>query len=391
MGQSQSPKRPSLAKKLQHLLIAFSVAVIVLVDGLAIYIMSISSAEVLSLATVAKMVLAGSIACGIAVALGMKWARRLVAPIEKLAEGARGVASGNFSVDLKFDSHDEIQEVGESMNAMSAKIRELFRESVEKVLLESELDVASLVQQNLLPPPILEGDRVQIYSFYQAASRCGGDWWGAFHIGDKTVIGIADATGHGIQCALMTASARGCFSILQKIAEEDPSFLDSPSRMLQYANRVVYDSTGGKIQMTFFLAVLDMEKNTVRYANAGHNPPWLFRRGGERYSLRSLVGYGSRLGEVAECAPFEEKTADLHADDLLFFYTDGLMEGRAASGDMYGKKRTRGVLEKNLQYGPRKVVDELVLDFLMHNRGTVQDDDVTIAVARILPQSPAQA
>ena len=115
---------------------------------------------------------------------------------------------------------------------MSQKISELFEESVEKVLLEGELDIASTVQQTLIPPIFYEGDGLEVHSYYQAASRCGGDWWGIFRVRNRVCIAIGDATGHGLPSALITAGARSCLSMLHRMAERNPAFSYSPNEML---------------------------------------------------------------------------------------------------------------------------------------------------------------
>ena len=71
-------------------------------------------------------------------------------------------------------------------------------------------------------------------------------------------------------------------------------------------------------------------------------------------------------------------------EDILFLYTDGLMEGKNRAGDMYGKKRTRKLVETSLQRGPEQLIRTLMSDFKKHNEGKVLDDDVTLAAARIL-------
>ncbi|MCM2280176.1 MAG: SpoIIE family protein phosphatase [Oligoflexia bacterium] len=331
-----------------------------------------------------KFVLLGAIAIGIAVLFAIFFAKTLTAPIAKLYQATKVVGEGRFDLALEVSSDDEIGELTRSFNTMSSKINELFIESVEKVKLENELDIASTVQQNLLPPPVYTDERVEIHSYYQAASRCGGDWWGTFSVRDKVIVGIADATGHGLPCALITASAKSTFTFLHQMAEGNPHFPLEPGAMLTIANRVIHDATGGRIMMTFFVAVLDFSKGRLRYANAGHNPPWLFREDKGKVVLKSLTAAGPRLGETRDLAAIEEKSAELRPGDLILMYTDGLMEGKGATGEMYGKRRMRGVVERHFADGPRKVVDGMVGDFSKHGEGVTQEDDVTIAAIKVL-------
>jgi sigma-B regulation protein RsbU (phosphoserine phosphatase) len=196
---------------------------------------------------------------------------------------------------------------------------------------------------------------------------------------------IADATGHGVASALITAAARSSFSFMNKLAQEDPEFTFSPSAMLTYTNRVIYDASLGSINMTFFVGVLDLEKMELTYSSAGHNPPWLFKKnenGG--FELKSLVAPGSRLGETRDVAEYEERVIGIAPSDILFLYTDGLIEGKNQAGVQYSKKRMRQKLEESLSGGPEAIIAALAEDFLRHNEGKALDDDITMAAAIIL-------
>ena len=200
---------------------------------------------------------------------------------------------------------------------------------------------------------------------------------------------IADATGHGLPSALITAAARSCFSVLAKLAQEDSEFSYSPSAMLSYANRVIYEASLGKIMMTFFVGVVDFRERTFTYASAGHNPPWLFKKNGDSFALKSLTALGSRLGESPEFPEGEEKVVPIAKGDILFMYTDGLMEGKDTQGEMYGKKRTRKVVESLLAAGPEALIHGLVEDFTKYNEGKALDDDITLAATQILSEGLA--
>ncbi|MGZ3687061.1 MAG: SpoIIE family protein phosphatase [Bdellovibrionota bacterium] len=331
-----------------------------------------------------KFVLLGFMAIGAAIVFAIFFAKSLVAPLQSLYEATREVAAGNFDLNLDAKSKDEIGALSGSFNVMSHKIAELIQESVAKTHLENELAIASTVQQTLIPPPHYSTDKILIKSHYQAAGSCGGDWWGFFGVDKKLAFMIADATGHGFPSALMTASARSCFSVMAKLAQEDPEFTFSPAAMLSYANRVIFDGSMGKIMMTFFVGVMDFEKMEIRYSSAGHNPPWLFKNDGSGYKLNSLTAVGQRLGEARDVPEFEEKSLPLGPKDILFLYTDGLTEGKDQAGEMYGKKRVRKMVEASLTGGPEKVINNLVADFMKHNNGKPLDDDVTIATALVL-------
>jgi serine phosphatase RsbU (regulator of sigma subunit) len=335
-----------------------------------------------------KFILLGSMAVGAAIVFAILFSKTLTAPLGRLYEATKEVAKGNFLIQLEEKGKDEIGALSKSFNTMSQKIGELIQESVKKVHLENELAIASTVQQTLIPPEDFRNRLIHIHSHYQSASECGGDWWGFFGVGNRIAFMIADATGHGLPSALMTASARSCFSVMHKLAQEDSEFSFSPSAMLSFANRVIFDASLGKIMMTFFIGVIDFDTKTLTYSSAAHNPPWLFKKQNGKYVLNSLTAVGQRLGEVRESPIFEEKSISVDPSDILFMYTDGLTEGKDRKGDMYGKKRVRKILESSLSGGPNLVIQALMNDFLKHNDGKPLDDDVTVAAMMVL--NPAE-
>jgi serine phosphatase RsbU (regulator of sigma subunit) len=334
-------------------------------------------------ALIERFVLLGAMAVGLAIVFAIVFARTMTRPINRLYAATQEVSAGNFNLELKAESRDEIGALTESFVAMSRKITQMIDESVKQAHLEKEVAVASAVQQTLIPPPMFDSPLIQMRSLYQSASECGGDWWGFFGVGHRLSVMIADATGHGIPSALITASARSCFSVMHKLAQEEPEFGFSPGSMLAYANRVVHDAASGKIMMTFFVGVIDFDAGTLTYASAGHNPPWLMKKGDNGYTLKSLIAVGQRLGEARDVAPFEEKTVEIAVGDVLFLYTDGLTEGKNLEGEMFGKKRVRKIVEAKVGEGPQAVIDGLMGDFMPWNTGKALDDDVTLAVARI--------
>lgn len=328
-----------------------------------------------------KFILLGFMSIGAAILFAILFAKSITAPLAQLYQATRQVAAGNFNIRLTTRSRDELGALSGSFVAMSAKINDLIQESIRSAHLENELAIASTVQQTLFPPNGHKTPRVSIYSHYQSATECGGDWWGFFEVGDRLAVMIADATGHGLPSALITAAARSCYSVMHKLALEDPKFAYSPGRMLSYANRVVNDAASGQINMTFFNGVIDFESGRLTYASAGHNPPWLFRKAG---GVVSLTADGQRLGESKEVPPYEEKTIEIASGDTLFLYTDGVIEGKNLEGTQYGKKRMRKLIDSVVDDGPEKVIKTLMADFLQHNGQKELDDDVTLATFRIL-------
>jgi serine phosphatase RsbU (regulator of sigma subunit) len=331
-----------------------------------------------------KCILLGIISIGGAILFGIFFSKSLTAGLAKLYEATKEITKGNFNVKLNVKSGDEIGALANSFNTMSEEIGILIKEQVRKVQLENELALASTVQQTLIPLEDHDTKNLLIHSHYRSASECGGDWWGYFEMGDKTCVIIADATGHGLPSALITAAVRSCFSLIQKMAEENFNIPLSPADMLSYANRVIYDASQGKIMMTCFLGIFDFKTNQFTYANAGHNPQWFYKKDGDTYKRESLSIPSVRLGENKDLNDIKSEVTTFHPDDLLFLYTDGVIEGTNPRGEQFSKKKVGKIVDQQVVNGPKQLINTLMSDFLKHNTESKGlDDDVTLVALKI--------
>lgn len=332
-----------------------------------------------------KFLLLGSMAIGLTVILSILFARSLTGPLAELHGATQAVAQGNFDLELHPTTSDEIAALAHSFNLMSKKIVGLIEEKVDQVKTEKEIEIVSTVQQNLIPPSLIERPFIHIASHYQAASKCGGDWWGFLESGDYFCMMIADATGHGLSSAFMTASASSCFSVIHKLATDQKHFPLTPNHLLSIANRVIHDASHGRILMTFFIGILNTKTSILSFASAGHNPPWLFRKEGDQYSSQSLIAMGPRLGESETSPQFEEVSIPLMKGDKLFMYTDGLLDATDDQGRAYGKKRAKKQLTEAINRGGNAPLGDLLADFKAHLGGKeILDDDLTMALATLL-------
>ncbi|MBI3557599.1 MAG: SpoIIE family protein phosphatase [Deltaproteobacteria bacterium] len=331
-----------------------------------------------------KFIVLGLASLGIMIMLGLFFSRRVTAPLNRLFMATAQVSSGNFKINLPISSRDEIGALTASFVAMSHKISDLVQGTADKVRVDQELEIVKTVQQNLFPPGKIQNDQLLLVNHYQSAAECGGDWLGYFRTVHRHTLIVADATGHGLPSALMTASARGCFSVLEKLVT-DNRFELNPSDMLAVANRVVFDSGQGKIMMTAAVFVFDFSTHIVSFSSAAQNPPWLFRSATDGLKQMSLIATGPRLGEAPEIAtPYEIKQMPFQKNDTIFFYTDGLLEGKNKGGVQYGKKQARKVIEEAISLEPEPLINSIMADFMTHNAGKKLDDDVTLGVLRVL-------
>ena len=255
---------------------------------------------------------------------------------------------------------------------MELELRELQR-------IEQELQVARSIQQAALPKevPTLEG--WQITPYYQPAREVGGDFYDFLELDDGRLGLVAgDATGKGVPAALVMASTR---SMLRAVAHALGS--SSPGEVLERVNDSLVTDIPPNMFVTCFYAILDPRSATLRYANAGHDLPYLRHRNGVAEELRAR---GMPLGLMPTMS-YEEKEIELNAGEAAFFYSDGLVEAHDPKGEMFGFPRLQALVA---EHGEERSLGEFLLEQLYSftGEGWEQEDDITLLT---LERAPARS
>jgi serine phosphatase RsbU (regulator of sigma subunit)/predicted ester cyclase len=250
----------------------------------------------------------------------------------------------------------------------------LEQEERERERIEQELLVARRIQQASLPKevPTLEG--WQIAPHYQPAREVGGDFYDFFELDDGRVgFAVGDATGKGVPAAFMMSAT--C-ALLGGVATASGS---SPGEVLERVNEAVLRRIPSNMFVTCFYAILDPKSGSLRYANAGHDLPYLHRNG-EAEELRAR---GMPLGLMPGMS-YEEKEMALDAGDGALFYSDGLVEAHDPKGEMFGFPRLRALVA---EHGEEESLGDLLLEALYSfvGEGWEQEDDITLLTLKRSP------
>lgn len=240
---------------------------------------------------------------------------------------------------------------------------------------EQERTTAQALQQSLLPDTLPDIPHFELAAFYEPVGdryQVGGDFYDVFAAGEsRWVVVVGDVCGKGPEAAAVTAHAR--YS-LRTEALHDPT----PATMLTRLNNVLVAHGTDRRFLTLACATVDLTGDSIRVVLAvgGHPPPVLVRSDGSAHKIESS---GTLVG-VWEQVEFENVLVELEPNDMLVFYTDGLIEAYAP---------TR-ILEPNdvahaLASSPSRkltdIIQKLEHDFL-HESGDNPRDDVVILALR---------
>jgi serine phosphatase RsbU (regulator of sigma subunit) len=242
----------------------------------------------------------------------------------------------------------------------------------ERERIEQELRVARRIQQASLPEevPTLEG--WQISPLYQPAREVGGDFYD-FNLlsGGRLGLVVGDATGKGVPAALVMSTTCGMLRAVSQALDSS-----SPGEMLERVNEALVPSIPDNMFVTCFYAILDPNSGSLRYANAGHDVPYLHRNG----TAEELRARGMPLG-LMPGMNYEEQEIVLDTGEAALFYSDGLVEAHDPQGEMFGFPRLRALI---VEHAEERSLGDLLLEDLHSfvGEGWEQEDDITLVTLR---------
>jgi sigma-B regulation protein RsbU (phosphoserine phosphatase) len=335
-----------------------------------------------------KSVFYGIFILGAAMLLSVLLARPLTAQLETLYGMTQDIAKGNFEKRVRIKGHDEVAALSDSVNDMADKIVVYMHEMKEKARLENEVQVAQLVQSSFFPSSEQTGadQQLQTHGHFEPATECGGDWWGYFDQGDWRVFFIADATGHGVPAALLTATINCCKTSLGFILETRPQFLAEPHEILRYMNQAVCGA-GKEIQVTCFVASYNRKTQEFIFSNSSQTPPLLWNGNNSELSkddFQPLIeANGPRLGQNPE-SRFESHRVTLKNHDTILFYTDGLTEAENLEGSAFGQRRLIKALTQHGKGSTVSIIEGVIEDFRVFTSQKAINDDLTAVAMKVV-------
>jgi serine phosphatase RsbU (regulator of sigma subunit)/predicted ester cyclase len=269
-------------------------------------------------------------------------------------------------------SGGKIIEEWSQANTLHTTLERLEQETRARERVEQDLRVARSIQQASLPKEVPKLDGWQISPYYQPAREVGGDFYDFFELEyGRLGLVVGDATGKGVPAALVMASAR---SMLHAVAQASDY---SPGEVLRMTNDPLVTDIPPNMFVTCFYAILDPQSGSLRYANAGHDLPYLRRRSGDAEELRAR---GMPLGLMPGMC-YEEQEVTLEAGDSTLFYSDGLVEAHDPKGEMFGFPRLRALVAEHAEEGS---LGDFLLETLYSFVGDSweQEDDITLLTLR---------
>ena len=298
---------------------------------------------------------------------------RMTQNLSSLTAGVRQLAGGDFRTRVPVKTTDEFGTLASAFNQMAADLERQQSLVVEQERLRRELELSRQIQTEMLPRTPLRSEAAEIAGISVPAREVGGDFFNYFDLPDgRLALLVGDVSGKGVSAALLMANAQATLRARLPLEFDLAKLADSFDRELDR-------NTPSSVYLTLFIGILEEHGRVLRYVNAGHNPQFLIRRRG---GIEPLSSTGLPIALYAGHGYSEARVA-LEPDDLLFFYTDGLVEAENASGEMFGAERLQQLLSE-AQARDLASILTLVEGRVRTFRGDVEPlDDATMMALRV--------
>ena len=265
-------------------------------------------------------------------------------------------------------------------------VRLFFTREKQLLVIEQELTIARQIQRSNLPDNCPDIPPLSIAARYIPLTAVAGDFYDFQTKGGNGLgILIADVSGHGVGAALVSSMLKIAFA-------SQFNNLEDPAYVLMEINRILQ----GKIEDSFVTACalyLDRDKGTLRYANAGHPPPMMWRRSAMK--IIRLARGNIVLGPFPDIV-YQNEELILVEEDRLLLYTDGLTEIRNKRNQFFGENGVEKLLETHSSDSVDFTADH-ILEHLYKWSGRSHeislDDDLTFIILDVvsMPAVPVSA
>lgn len=251
------------------------------------------------------------------------------------------------------------------------------REAAQKERLNRELEIAREVQERLFPQELPPVEGLDYYGACRPALGVGGDYYDFLELPDgKFGIAIGDISGKGIGASLMMASLQA------SLRGQTIHFKEELAEMMRHVNTLLYEASTSNRYATFFYAQYEPQTRKLIYVNAGHNPPFLIRAGGD---VLKLEEGGAVVGMLPSMLVFyKQGEIQLQPGDVIVGFTDGISEAMNPAEEEWGEDAMLAELKKITGKSAKEILHHIVAQADKFANGARQHDDMTMIVVRVL-------
>lgn len=316
--------------------------------------------------------------------------QEMVADLERIERAARGTemkpaeTASVLSIAFRLMAERVVEQHGKLSSLLEERTRDLgivrqaLTERSQLNRLREEMELAHNLQLSSLPatfPAFPHRQDFDLHATMRPATEVGGDFYD-FALIDEDHLGlfIGDASGKGVSAAMFIAMGR---SLIRSTATRG----GSPAECLTMANNTLAVENHTMMFATAFAGILHLPTGRIRYASAGHNPPYIRRADGTIETLDQCEGVP--LG-IAEDLPYTEASIDMGPDDTLVMFTDGVTEATNGANECFLENRLIDSIIAGAGLKPADLLSRVIADIDAFVGEAPQFDDITLLGVRYL-------
>ncbi|WP_051327747.1 SpoIIE family protein phosphatase [Desulfatirhabdium butyrativorans] len=296
--------------------------------------------------------------------------RHTVDAIRDVSRAARSLAGGKFTK-LAVSSRDEVGELAQSFNEMAIQLQERLR-------MKQSLSLAMEIQQTLLPDRTVRFQQLDIVGKTLYSDETGGDYYDVIPIpgmdGRRIAVAVGDGAEHGVAAALLMTTVRALLRSRILIGGGMAQVVTDVNRWL------CIDTASTGTFMTLFVMTLDVDRKSICWVRAGHEPAMYYDASAERFEDFGGAGIALGVDDTWEYAEYCFK--GWKPGDILLVGTDGIWETENPAGLRYGKHRLQAVIRKNRKAPASQMLDAIIADVTAFREELPVDDDITLVILK---------
>lgn len=295
----------------------------------------------------------------------------VVRPLKAVLVQMRALLTGKKYQRIYTKRMDEIGIIAHFFNEVTKSFEKVSMDIREGKRMLSELEIASQLQKDILPPESPDVTGLLVVAKTRPAVELGGDSFDFITRGDNTFIYVGDVTGHGVPAALVMTMVNTLIHTFVEVYDNAYDVLVNTNKQLK-----------NRIKSTMFMTLLMLRWNRMSqqmtFVGAGHEHLVVYRASNSKCEI--IQSGGIALGMVPDNSQLiKEKDITLNEGDVIILYSDGLTEGRNMAGEMYTLDRLIEAIERFApQYDPDGIVHHVALDYSRFCENHIQEDDVTL-------------
>lgn len=312
-------------------------------------------------------------------------AQRRVRPIQKMTESVMAFVGDDMDFEMSdvYRTGDEIQELAESFDVMSRRMKEYVAEIIENTAererAQAEMEAASQIQYKMLPTIETEfHDKpgYELYAKMETAREVGGDLYDFYYLDDDhLVITIGDVSGKGITAALFMALSKQMLKAQMMIHDGDLK------EAMNEANKRLCEESADAMFVTVWIGVLTLSTGVLQFVNAGH-----------MYAAVKSGDNGFEIKEDDHCMlmggldfiSYKVNTTTLKKGDVVYLYTDGVTEAHNNEDELFGDARFIAALDEDSDAPLEDLDNKVRLRVKEFADGAEQYDDITTVCFRYI-------